>query len=319
MNPLLILGIIGGSVYLLNRKVSPGGATPNDPSLAQSTSAQLPPAIWPKTDAQIIADVFAGQTGEPAKALVQATALQALQKGQLFTSENCSGYGPTSSTAQLITSGIGLGGTAAISFGGASALAGALGVGLAPATAGLSLALTGVIDVFGAIFSHHAQKVKQEQQIICAVVQSFNDSASIIEQALKQGKITTQQATASLDQLYNSMQNATQSIIKQDSGHCNAACFILAEARAVIEKKKQTYILNCVPLPCAQAYWAKYPDVAAGGFGPSGGGVPGAPAAYGAWYHYDLQGIKEGRVWPCDNPSIFGGSTTGSLFGELLA
>jgi hypothetical protein len=112
--------------------------------------------------------------------------------------------------------------------------------------------------------------------------------------------ITPAQAGPSLDQLYSDLQKNVQPILKQDSSHCNAACFILAEARGVIGKRKEQYANIPAPLPpqqslaCAQAYWKLYPDVAADpGMGVAGG-------AAGAWRHWTTYGQKEGRTWPCD-------------------
>jgi hypothetical protein len=166
------------------------------------------------------------------------------------------------------------------------------------------------MQVFGAIFGHHAAKVKQEQQIICAVVQSVNDSLSVIDQAVQQGVITADQAGGSLDQLYRDLSTNVQPILKQDSDHCNAACFILAEARGVIGKRKEAYskILPPQASPaCAQAYWNLYPDVAAD---PLAFGTSHGPA--GAWLHYNEWGKSEGRTWPCDQSGNPIGSSSGA-------
>lgn len=239
-------------------------------------------------DATILQQVFAGQSGAPAAANVQQVVQQAMSQGALYTAENCSGViGP--SKAALITS---AGGSAAVSWATTAIAAGATGP-LAPVV----LAVGGVLEVFGAIFAHHAAKVKQEQQIICAVVQAINDSLSVIDQAVQQGVITAAQAGPSLDKLYSDLQQNVSPILKQDSSHCNAACFILAEARGVIAKRKATYAAMLpaqASLACAQAYWKLYPDVAAD----PGMGTAGGPA--GAWTHYTTFGKNEGRTWPCD-------------------
>jgi hypothetical protein len=212
-----------------------------------------------------------------------------MNQGGLWTTENCSGIVSSGSTAQLVTSAAG---GAAVSWATTAIAAGASGP-LAP----IVLIAGGILQVFGAIFGHHAAKVKQEQQIICAVVQSVNDSLSVIDQAVQQGVITPQQASPSLDQLYSDLQRNVQPILKQDSGNCNAACFILAEARGVIGKRKEAYAKILPPqasAKCAQEYWCLYPDVAASSmFGPSAG-----PA--GAWAHYQGAGQFDGHVWPCD-------------------
>lgn len=235
-------------------------------------------------DQSILAQVFQGQSGAPSAPLVQQTVQQAMSQGLLWTKENCSG---------IVTPGSQIASTTLSTAGG-------IAMKIAPATgpaAPFVLAAAGIAELFGAIFGHHAAKVKQEQQIICAVVQSVNDTFTALDQLVQSGQVTPQQASQSLDSIYPQIQAQVQPILKQDSGHCNAACFILAEARGVIAKKKDAYskILPPQALPqCAQEYWRLYPDVAASSsFGPSAGPP-------GAWNHYQIAGQREGRTWPCD-------------------
>jgi len=185
-------------------------------------------------DAAILQQVFAGQSGAPAAANVQQVVQTAMEQNSLYTTENCSGIVTGKSTASLVLTS---GGGAAVSWASTAIAAGASGP-LAP----IVLAVGGVIQVFGAIFGHHAAKVQQEQQIICAVVQSINDSLAVIDQAFGQAFVNADQAGRSLDALYTALQQNVQPILKQDSGHCNAACFILAEARGVIAKRKAMYL-----------------------------------------------------------------------------
>lgn len=187
--------------------------------------------------ATIMNQTFAGQTGAPAAANVRLAVSQAMAQDALWTSEDCSGIVSGNSTASLVLS---TAGAAAIKFAGATGPA-----------APFVLAAGGIMEVFGAIFAHHAQKVKQEQQIICAVVQAMNDSFSVIDQGVQQQLITPAQAGPSLDQLYVDLQQNVQPILKQDNDHCNAACFILAMARAVIAQKKMYYASLPPPPPPA--------------------------------------------------------------------
>jgi hypothetical protein len=185
-------------------------------------------------DASVLAAAMAaGGPGAPSAALVSQTVQTAMNQGGLWTTENCTGIVTGKSTAQLVLSS---GGSAAVGWATTAIAAGASGP-LAP----IVLAVGGILQVFGAIFGHHAAKVKQEQQIICAVVQSVNDSLSVIDQAAQQGMITASQASGSLDKLYSDLQQNVQSILKQNASQCNAACFILAEARGVIGKRKEQY------------------------------------------------------------------------------
>jgi hypothetical protein len=183
-------------------------------------------------DPQILAQVFSGQSGAPAADNVRQAVQQAIDQGSLWTTENCSGAISGSKSAVLTSS---IGGMA-IKFAGATGP-------LAP----VMLIAGGVLQVFGAIFGHHAAKVQQEQQIICAVVQAVNDSLSVIDQAFQSGQISASQAAASLEQLYSDLRQNVQPILKQDSSHCNAACFILAEARGVIARRKQLYQMAGMP------------------------------------------------------------------------
>lgn len=260
-------------------------------------------------DQSILAQVFAGQSGAPASSLVQQTVQQAMSQGLLWTKENCSGIvTPGSQVASTTLS-----------------AAGGIAVKIAPLTgpaAPFVLAAAGIAELFGAIFGHHAAKVKQEQQIICAVVQSVNDTLTAMDQLVQSGQISPDQASQSLDSIYPQIQAKVQPILKQDSGHCNAACFILAEARGVIAKKKDAYSKILPPqasLQCAQGYWSLYPDVAASkDFGPQGG-------AAGAWKHYSNWGKNEGRTWPCDAngnavaPSSSAGSSGANPVAALAA
>jgi hypothetical protein len=184
-------------------------------------------------DASILQQVFAGVTGAPAAANVQQAVEQALQQSAVWTSEDCSGIVSGTSTASLV---LGTGGGAAVTWANTALAAGASGP-LAP----IVLVAGAAMQVFGAIFAHHSAKVKQEQQIICAIVQSANDSFSVIDQALQQGAITPQQASASLDAVLPAMQQAVQPILKQNGSDCNAACFVLAMARGVIAQRKAAY------------------------------------------------------------------------------
>ncbi|HLW53237.1 MAG TPA: hypothetical protein VKW06_10380 [Candidatus Angelobacter sp.] len=178
-------------------------------------------------DASILAQVFQGQSGSPAAPLVQQTVQTAMSQGQLWTKEDCSGI-PASSNLLGVS----------LSAGGGVAMK------LAPLTgpaAPFVLLAGGVMELFGALFGHHAAKVRQEQQIICAVVAACNDTFNTIDQLVQSGQISGQQASQALDALYSQLLQNVQPILKQDSGHCNAACFILAEARGVIGKRKDQY------------------------------------------------------------------------------
>ena len=284
---------------------------------ANSGPRSLPPySVWPRRrrllgdDASILNQVFQGQAGAPAEPRVRQTVQQAMAQGMLFTSENCSGI--TTPASAIVSAGLTAGGGVALK--------------LAPTTgpaAPFVLAAAGILQLFGAIFGHHAAKVKQEQQIICAVVQSVNDSLAAIDQLVQTQQITPAQGGQALDALYSQLQQQVQPILKQDSSHCNAACYILAEARGVIGKRKEQYSKILPPqasAACAQKYWDLYPDVAGNkDFGRTAG-----PDA--AWTHYSNWGQSEGRTWPCDaaggpltSSSQAGATDVTSAVGKLAA
>jgi hypothetical protein len=261
-----------------------------------------PPFVRPRRllgdDAAVLAQVFQGQSGAPAAPNVQQTVQQAMSQGGLYTAENCSGIVGNSKMSTTMST------------------VGSIAMKIAPATGAAApfvLAAAGIMNLFGAIFGHHAAKVKQEQQIICAVVQSVNDALTAIDQLVQTGQTPATQASQALDALYSQLQQQVQPILKQDASHCNAACFILAEARGVIAKRKDAYSKILPPQAsqaCAQMYWQLYPDVAASAaFGPAGG-------AAGAWSHFQQYGMKEGRTWPCD---ANGNPTSAAASGNPVA
>jgi len=178
-------------------------------------------------DGEIIRDLFAGQSGAPAAGNVQAVVAQAMTNGLLYTAENCSGV-PASSN--ILGSSLQKGGQIAVKIAPMTGIA-----------APFVLIAGGVMQIFGAIFGHHAAKVVQEQQIICAVVAGCNDTFTSIDQLVQTGQISPAQGSQALDGMFDQLTKQVQPILKQDKDHCNAACFILAEARGVIAKKKDQY------------------------------------------------------------------------------
>ena len=212
----------------------------NSTGRSRSRSLRSGSGLGAVPDSTLLAQVFAGQSGAPASSLVQQTVQQAMAQGSLWTKENCTGIvTPGSQIASaVLTTGGGI----------AMKLASVGGALAATPAAPFILAAAGVAELFGAIFGHHAAKVKQEQQIICAVVQSVNDTLSAMDQLVTSGQVPPQQAMQALDAIYPQIQQSVSPILKQDSSHCNAACFILAEARGVIAKKKAQY-QDLIPPP----------------------------------------------------------------------
>jgi hypothetical protein len=160
--------------------------------------------------------------------------VQAASQGNFatFNPTNCSGITP--SGAKIVNT---AGGLALTGLGTGFAVAGVASSIAAPITAGASL----LVGLFGSIFSHHAAKVKQEQQTICAAVPAASDSLKAIDQAVKAGTITPDQGIQALQNLLSSFQQAVAPIIKMDSSHCNAACVWVKQLTAIVIKKSSDY------------------------------------------------------------------------------
>lgn len=204
------------------------GAVPRSRAITRSRRSRRSSLSGLGNDGEIMRDsVFNGVTGAPAAGNVQAVVAQAMSTGSLYTSEDCSNLSTGPGVTNVL---LGVGSKVAMK--------------IAPMTgpaAPFVLAGAAVMQLFGAIFGAHSAKVQQEKQIICAVVRSINDSLSAIDQLYSSGQISPDQAMQALDSLYPQLQQSVQPILKSDKDHCNAACFILAEARGVIAKRKDQY------------------------------------------------------------------------------
>lgn len=131
-----------------------------------------------------------------------------------------------------------------VSSGSGLALQGAVQAGLiatGPATFGITIAIAGITALFGTIFSHHAQAVAKENQILCASGPAANNYLQIIDQAVQSGKATPQEAVQALQSLLADYTSTVQPIIKNDSSHCNAACVELKELTAIVAFKSSVY------------------------------------------------------------------------------
>lgn len=107
------------------------------------------------------------------------------------------------------------------------------GAALAPFTMGISA----IIGLFPLIFGHHAQAVKQEQDVLCTAVPAANNYLQIIDQAVQSGAASPQDGMAALDSLYSDFQSQVASI----RNDCNAACVMGMELAAIVAVKKSEY------------------------------------------------------------------------------
>jgi hypothetical protein len=110
-----------------------------------------------------------------------------------------------------------------------------------PIVGGLVLLASGIMSVFGAIFGHHAKAYAREKSVVCAAVPAANDSLSVIDQAVRSGQITPQQAMTALDQVQSDFAATVGPIVKDDASHCNASCSYKRELAAVVALRKSQY------------------------------------------------------------------------------
>lgn len=189
------------------------------------------------SDDQILRQSFS-TTDARGSQLVRDTALQAAHGGALWLkpgSPDCTNVGSGTTSAKLVSS------SGGISMQLAS---------VAPATGPLAPILLGagaVLSVFGSIFGAHKAAQAREANILCSAVPAANDAIRAINDAVNNGTITANQGAQSLDKLYSDLTTTVQPILKANSDQCNAACFVLAEARALIVKLKSDYLGALAP------------------------------------------------------------------------
>jgi hypothetical protein len=149
-----------------------------------------------------------------------------------FNPSGCSGIAPSGAKIVSVAGGLALTGlTTGLSIAQvATTIA-------APLTAGASV----LVGLFTMIFAHHAQKVQQEQQIVCASVPAASDSLTAIDQAVTSGTITPAQGITALQNLEQAFAQTVAPIIKMDSSHCNAACVWTKMLEAIVYKKSSDY------------------------------------------------------------------------------
>lgn len=108
-----------------------------------------------------------------------------------------------------------------------SGLGGAASVDPEPVSKGILSGIAIIGDLFGA---HHAQAVATEQMTLCSVSVQFNSLLVQIEQAVKGGQISPDQASAYLQQANSALDSTLAGIAKQ----CDAACGFRIGMRALV-------------------------------------------------------------------------------------
>jgi hypothetical protein len=152
--------------------------------------------------------------------------LQAAQTGNFvaFNPSGCTSIKP--SGAQLVLTGVS-GATAAASL--------ALKLAAVAGPAGLIVAGVGAaIQIFGALFAHHAQAVALEQKTVCAAVPAASDSITAITQAVQNGTVPPQTGIQMLQNLQAQFAQQVSPIIKNNSSQCNAACVWVKMLQAIV-------------------------------------------------------------------------------------
>lgn len=148
--------------------------------------------------------------------------VQAAQSGD-FVAFNPSGC-PQAATGSIAGAALTkVGSNIAIQLAGASSILGPIGAIAAP-----------ILGIFSSIFTHHAQAVAKEQQVVCSAVPSAGQALQVIEQAVQNGTIDPATGIASLQQVVSEFQTAVQPIIKMNSSQCNAACVWTKELQAIV-------------------------------------------------------------------------------------
>jgi len=101
--------------------------------------------------------------------------------------------------------------------------------GVAGPAAPAVMAVGALLEVFGAIFAHHAAAVQKEQSTLCAAVPAANQALQVIAEAVTSGAATPQQAIAALQAMPGQFRSEVGAIYKD----CNAACVMYEELSAI--------------------------------------------------------------------------------------
>lgn len=161
-------------------------------------------------------------------------------EGQPGTGDNCSGQQQNVTFKQIL----GLSSTGADV--GVSALATA---GVITSTVGgaLTLGITAVVAVIGAIFAHHAQKVQEQAQYDCAASAAANNAWSEIQNAIAGGTLNASSAQAAFEAVYQQVQqllSKSPAPSNMGGGNCNNPCRLILICRAITDKFEAAYGLE---------------------------------------------------------------------------
>jgi hypothetical protein len=162
-------------------------------------------------------------------------------------------------------------------------LASSAGILAAPATMGISIAVSAIVGLFSTLVQHHAQAVKTEQTALCAAVPAANNYLNVIAQAVSGGLATPQDGIAALESLKGDFRSAVGSIYND----CNAACVMNMELDAIILVMESQFqdMINAASAASTPAAAAPATVITAGGANVSSpGGVVAPASSYSSFY-----------------------------------
>ncbi|HVB99884.1 MAG TPA: hypothetical protein VNJ12_11215 [Candidatus Dormibacteraeota bacterium] len=168
-----------------------------------------------------------------------AQLLAAMQTNEILLSDDpqyvqqnaCSGV--NNSSAALVNTAIGGGATAA-------------NVALKFADAAQAIPIVGAIagaavQIYDAIFAHHAAAVAREHQVLCAAVPAGNTAIQTLIQAVQSGTIDPVTGINSLYQLWADFQATVNPVSHSNCGSPDAGCGWMAEMAAIVASLAQQW------------------------------------------------------------------------------
>jgi hypothetical protein len=163
----------------------------------------------------------------------KAAILASAQAGQMLDARGLAAYIPGSVDCSAVN-GSGMLKPAITATAGGLALKFA---GVAGPAAPAVMAVGALLEVFGAIFAHHAAAVQKEQSTLCAAVPAANQALQVIDEAVASGAATPQQAISALQAMPGQFQSEVGAIYQD----CNAACVMTDELKAICLVKASQY------------------------------------------------------------------------------
>ena len=173
-------------------------------------------------------------------------------------SPTCAGQAAPNVNLFQTAGGFALGTTSAgVGILGATGIVGAAAI---PVAGAAIAAAAVVIQLIGTIFAHHAAAARQEQQLGCGAIAAWNNSISLIANAVQNGQMTAAAATGSMDDLYSHV-SSYLAPCDSHSPWCSACCELLIgmHAAAIYLKSKYTALAAQQAAETQQAIAASTP------------------------------------------------------------